>query len=55
MRGKEQRYDVTEEHKRITPAHAGKSHILMHEYRHCKDHPRTCGEKVFYAEFNEKY
>ena len=30
---------------RITPAHAGKSSKMTHNYELRRDHPRTCGEK----------
>ena len=30
----------------ITPAHAGKSLRLHQVFRHCRDHPRACGEKI---------
>ena len=29
----------------ITPAHAGKRVSFNLAQRHCKDHPRACGEK----------
>ena len=34
---------------RITPAHAGKSDSAAHDLRRKKDHPRPCGEKLYFA------
>ena len=31
---------------RITPAHAGKSDADVMQFSRCRDHPRTCGEKI---------
>ena len=33
--------------RRITPAHAGKSDRALTDYAMDRDHPRTCGEKVY--------
>ena len=30
---------------RITPAHAGKSHLIILQTKRAADHPRPCGEK----------
>ena len=34
---------------RITPAHAGKSNVNRFSTEKLKDHPRTRGEKLFFA------
>ena len=33
--------------RRITPAYAGKSGNVDHDYAYIEDHPRLCGEKMF--------
>ena len=32
--------------KGITPAHAGKTPMILVKARECQDHPRACGENV---------
>ena len=32
---------------RITPAHAGNSHVCVQEGHECGDHPRSCGEQLY--------
>ena len=34
--------------RRITPAYAGKSFFSMHRHYKCQDHPRLCGEKIYF-------
>ena len=41
--------------KRITPAHAGKSSLMIKEYRLKKDHPRTRGEKLDGTDYHNIY
>ena len=45
MRGKEPAQNTSLLRAGITPAHAGKSGVIIWEELHIKDHPRTCGEK----------
>ena len=45
MRGKVAIYRASGSPARITPAHAGKSHLKAASYRGQEDHPRPCGEK----------
>ena len=47
MRGKADWYFVVHILARITPAYAGKRCTHACFMRHCKDHPRLCGEKGF--------
>ena len=46
VRGKDKTFVVTSSGERITPACAGKSHILCSCKISSKDHPRVCGEKA---------
>ena len=46
MRGKECRQYMAHLSPRITPAYAGKSHLLRFHPRLRQDHPRVCGEKI---------
>ena len=46
MRGKVPYPQRGPEVTRITPAHAGKSFLQFQRVCLCRDHPRTCGEKV---------
>ncbi len=45
MRGKVPFRTLPSSHGRITPAHAGKSGIIISPHPRAKDHPRPCGEK----------
>ncbi len=45
MRGKEIVVDDPNDEIRITPAYAGKSGNVDHDYGYIEDHPRLCGEK----------
>ena len=36
---------------RITPAHAGKRHLLVYMLVFARDHPRPCGEKSYERHF----
>ena len=45
MRGKDLHAELDRQLGRITPAYAGKSHIMPRLYVKAKDHPRVCGEK----------
>ena len=47
MRGKVNYKDSGKDANRITPAHAGKSLIASCGNTGRRDHPRTCGEKLF--------
>ena len=47
MRGKGQGHTKRAEHRRITPAYAGKSSRGRCGLGVCRDHPRLCGEKLF--------
>ena len=49
MRGKDLRNLVKMSFIRITPAHAGKREDRMRSSRDNGDHPRTCGEKLLFA------
>ena len=51
MRGKELEGENRESHKRITPAHAGKSENSRLKWPKSKDHPRACGEKACATDF----
>ena len=46
MRGKAVDLDSYTQHLRITPAYAGKSHLLLQGFSRAGDHPRLCGEKL---------
>ena len=48
MRGKVRVGRQVEQHRRITPAHAGKSIFINKNFSLLKDHPRTCGEKFHF-------
>ena len=48
MRGKEVDGKEIPAEDRITPAHAGKRFPKILPMYRCRDHPRTCGEKVSY-------
>ena len=45
MRGKGLDNQKSLERRRITPAYAGKSHLLYAGFPFSRDHPRLCGEK----------
>ena len=45
MRGKATRTRTGTRNSRITPAYAGKSGNVDHDYSYIEDHPRLCGEK----------
>lgn len=45
MRGKGTHPPKEAQRGRITPAHAGKSKVIVVLFKVSKDHPRTCGEK----------
>ena len=47
MRGKENAKKDSSPTFGITPAYAGKSHIIDSFMQLVKDHPRVCGEKLF--------
>ena len=47
MRGKVKSFNSYNLPYGITPAHAGKSLLYNLMKLYGKDHPRTCGEKVF--------
>ena len=47
MRGKVPIFADPQEWDRITPAHAGKRAFITSRRHPDRDHPRTCGEKVF--------
>ena len=49
MRGKAAPKNVDCDNLRITPAYAGKSRTDMTISVHSKDHPRVCGEKLFFG------
>ena len=48
MRGKGTHRRLQERRAGITPAHAGKSCCFFFSCFFCRDHPRTCGEKIFF-------
>ena len=45
MRGKDAEAAIDELSRRITPAHAGKSPLMLIYHFAAQDHPRPCGEK----------
>ena len=45
MRGKVSGSTQQQRRRRITPAYAGKSGNVDHDYAYIEDHPRLCGEK----------
>ena len=45
MRGKVRYFGLLTDHKRITPAYAGKSPTTSRSFSLFRDHPRLCGEK----------
>ena len=45
MRGKVIRCSICQRGSGITPAYAGKRHLVMDTSPLCRDHPRVCGEK----------
>ena len=47
MRGKVRYFGLLTDHKRITPAYAGKSPTTSRSFSLFRDHPRLCGEKAF--------
>ena len=47
MRGKDEEFVAGLWHERITPAYAGKRHLLQFRLAGLEDHPRLCGEKRF--------
>ena len=47
MRGKESDVEQYRNDTGITPAHAGKSKELRLVLLNQRDHPRTCGEKIY--------
>ena len=47
MRGKADLSQLFSGFRRITPAYAGKSQIVVNFVCGKQDHPRLCGEKVF--------
>ena len=49
MRGKETAYNGNAIVGRITPAYAGKSGIMGFAGVSAQDHPRLCGEKLFWS------
>ena len=49
MRGKVWGGGEERNQERITPAYAGKSHILKEWTRTNEDHPRLCGEKPLFT------
>lgn len=51
MRGKPINVSAVNGKRRITPAGAGKTVILMVYYELYKDHPRRCGENIFDSAF----
>ena len=48
MRGKVRRTSPAFLTAGITPAYAGKSFFSMHRHYKCQDHPRLCGEKIYF-------
>ena len=46
MRGKDRREVRQHQHRRITPAYAGKRISAFLFLVHTQDHPRLCGEKI---------
>ena len=46
MRGKAVNTNIIASEIGITPAHAGKSVVLLRRRHFNQDHPRTCGEKI---------
>ena len=51
MRGKDTAQKRRTQAGRITPAHAGKSHVHHQREHRPQDHPRACGEKSFAAAY----
>ena len=51
MRGKLGSFNECFLKLRITPAHAGKTHISVVDYLGAKDHPRACGENIKTGEY----
>ena len=47
MRGKDAAVLAAVHTPRITPAYAGKSGNVDHDYSYIEDHPRLCGEKKY--------
>ena len=48
MRGKDRQTSALAFGIGITPAYAGKSRPILTDARNDKDHPRVCGEKLWY-------
>ena len=53
MRGKDAAVLAAVHTPRITPAYAGKSGNVDHDYSYIEDHPRLCGEKKVYPKDSE--
>ena len=49
MRGKPREKEKTKWQRRITPAHAGKTHDDELRQHPVEDHPRACGENVVFG------
>ena len=49
MRGKAGLYFISVRGDGITPAYAGKRRSDVSKRRHVEDHPRVCGEKLFFV------
>ena len=54
MRGKDKEWAKQGLLTRITPAYAGKRHLLNHSQADSQDHPRLCGEKLRIADHRRK-
>ena len=52
MRGKVAKIAHIPNRIRITPAYAGKSHVVKPFVYPVEDHPRVCGEKGIRSSFN---
>ncbi len=52
MRGKPFGFGFAALGSRITPAHAGKTSLIIWRFSICKDHPRACGENGLIPKFN---
>ena len=52
MRGKAEHFPPEIMRHRITPAYAGKSIPSCIKYSIAEDHPRLCGEKIFFGNFS---
>ena len=55
MRGKDLPFSCNLRRFGITPAYAGKSNRLIQSGGCAEDHPRLCGEKIFYTQVRKWY